>query len=172
MMLFWKKYVRPVAGFSLVEMLVYLAIFMVVATASVTFLISLDDFIDQYRIETALYRSGTNVMEQIVLGLRQADQVDLLNTTLHDPTLGRLTVESGASTTAFTRNVDALELTVDGVPLGTLLTDGVVVDGFTVYHYPVTQGELVRVKLELTATIDSVSKSITVYGGAVVRGNI
>ena len=64
-------------GFTLVEMLVYLAIFTIITTASVAFLISLDKLIGQYEVETALYRSGSNVMEQIILGARQADQVDL-----------------------------------------------------------------------------------------------
>lgn len=159
-------------GFTLVEMLVYLAIFMAVSTASIGLMISLSDFINQYQIETVLYRSGSNVMEQVMLGLRQADQVDLLNTNLNDPALGRLTLEQGASTTEFVLTGGALNMSVDGVQLGTLLSNNVVVDGFTVFHYPSSRGDLVRVKLQLTATIDSQVKSITLYDGAVVRGSI
>ena len=159
-------------GFTMVEMLVYLAIFTVVSTASVGFLISLDEFVGQYKLETALYRSGTNVMEQILLSIRQADEVDLLNSTFNLPATGKLTVEHSASSTAFVLNAGALDWTVDGVDLGDMTMDEVVVDGFSVYHYPLTKGEFVRVKLSLTATVGTVTKSITLYGGAVVRGSI
>lgn len=160
------------AGFTLVEMLVYLAIFTMVSTASVLFLFSLTDFVSQYRIETALYRSGTNVMEQVMVGLRQADTIDLLNTTLNDPLLGELTVGHDASTTAFAISAGALELTVDGVPLENMLSSGVTAQGFTITHYPLAVGELVRVKLELTAAINGVSKSIILYDAAVIRGSL
>lgn len=153
-------------------MLVYIAIFTVVTTAATTFLLSLNEFIGQYKIETALYRSGTNAMEQILLGIRQADQVDLLNTTLETPSAGKLTVEHGASSTAIALNGGTLELTVDGEDLGSLLSDAVTVNEFTVYHDTLSQGELVRVKLRLTATVNSLTKTITLYGGAVVRGAI
>ena len=164
--------IRLVRGFTLVEMLVYLAIFMVVSTASVTFLISLNDFIRQYKIETILYKSGTNAMEQIILGIRQADQVNMLNSTFNSPSTGRLTVEHGASSTAFLLNAGTLEISIDGTNLGDVLNDNVSVSEFTVYHYPLAVGELVRVKLRLDATVGTVTKSLTLYGGSVVRGSI
>jgi prepilin-type N-terminal cleavage/methylation domain-containing protein len=161
---------RFTKGFTLVEMLVYLAIFTITATASVGFLLSLKDFVDQYRIETALYQSGTNALEQIVLSIRQGDEVDLLNTIVNSPATGKLTVDRGASTTSFTLTAGTLEMAVDGVNLGDMMNVPVTVSEFTVYHYPITEGEFVRVKLRLTATVDAVTKTITLYGGSVVRG--
>lgn len=58
------------SGFTLIEVMVYLFILIIVSTASVGLLLSLDDFIYQYKVETALYRSGTNVLEPIVVALR------------------------------------------------------------------------------------------------------
>lgn len=160
-------------GFSIVEVLVYLAIFMVVSTTSVTFLLSLNKFIDQYRIETMLYRSSTSVMEQILLTIRQADSVDLSNTVLDTPAAGQLTLVNKDNTTEIKLSGGALNLTINGVEYGDLTGDPVMVDGFTIYDYPVTAGEMVRVKLELTATLNATTqKSITLYGGAVVRGAI
>lgn len=159
-------------GFTLVEMLIYIAIFMVVSTASVTFLLSLSDFIDHYKVETALYRSGTNVMEQIILSVRQADNVDLVNTVEDLPAIGKLTVEHGASSTSFVINAGSLDLTIDGKELGDMTASVVTVDGFTVYYYPMAKGEFVRVKLDLTATVGGVTKSITLYGGSAVRGSV
>lgn len=161
-------------GFTLVEMLVYLAIFLVITTASVTFLISLDDFVDQYRLDTMLYRSGTSVMEQVLLAARQADQVDVLNTFTASSTAGRVEFENTATTTAFEIDYIAgnLNLTINGVDLGNLVHEDVTVTGFTVYRYDVAQGEMVRVKLELEATVGSAIKTATFYGGSVIRGSI
>lgn len=159
-------------GFTLVEMLVYLAIFMLVSTASVTFLLSLNDFVSQYRIETALYKSGTNAMEQVVLSLRQADDVDLLNSITNSPANGKLAVVNSASSTVFVLSAGSLDMTINGVDFGGVTDDDVTVSGFTVYHYTLTEGEFVRVKLSLTATVNSITKSITLYGGSVIRGAI
>ncbi len=161
-------------GFSLVEVLVYLAIFLVVATASVGFMFSLHDMVGQYRLETVLYRSGSGVMEQLLLAIRQADRVDVANTIEDDPLLGKLTVENAATTTTFALTAGALDLSINGVLYSDLTSDQVTVDGFTVYYYPLSDGrEFVRVKLDLTGTVDAgISKSITLYGGAVVRGAI
>lgn len=158
-------------GFTLVEMLVYLAIFVVMATASIAFLISLHKLVGQYEVETALYRSGSNVMEQIILAARQADEVDMVGTVEDDPDNGVLVVENGASTTAFTLNSGALELTMDGVNLGDMTVDAVTVDSFTVYHYAQAESEFVRIRLVLTATVRGTTKSATFYGGSIIRGS-
>lgn len=158
-------------GFTLVEMLVYLAIFMIVSVASVGFMLSLNNFIDQYRVETTLYRSGTNIMEQLLLAIRQAEAVDLVNTVVEDPTAGVLTLENTATTTIFTFDGSVLAMSINGVDLGDVTTSNVTVESFTVYHYPLSIGEFVRVRLVLTGTIEGAySKQITLYGGAKVRG--
>jgi prepilin-type N-terminal cleavage/methylation domain-containing protein len=170
MMFSLKETYRKVCGFTLVEMLIYLAIFTVVSTASIGFLLSLDEFIDQYRIETILYQSGTNSMEQIMLGIRQADEVDLTNTIVNTPASGKLAISHGTSTTIFTLNAGDLDLEIDGVDLGNLIQSDVTASEFTVYYYPLTNGDFVRVRLRLTATVGSMTKSLTLYDGAVIRG--
>ncbi len=164
--------VRVLKGFTLVEMLVYLAIFFVVTTASTTFLLSLNNLISQYKVETMLYKSGANALEQVVLSIRQADQVNITNSTFNSPATGRLMVESTASSTSFALNSGSLTMSVNGINLGNVISEGVTVTGFTVYRYPLTVGELVRVKLRLSATTGSITKDITLYGGSIIRGAI
>jgi len=120
-----------------------------------------------------LYRSSTNALEQILVAVREADSVDLSNTTEDDPATGELTVENPATTTAFTLVGDEIRLNINGQNYGNLVSDAVTVNGFTVYQYSYGTGEFVRVRLELTATVDgSSSKSVTFYAGAAVRGAI
>jgi len=165
-----KKPVQTTVGFTLIEVLVYLGILLVVSTASVGFLISLNDFITQYQLETALYRSGTNALEQIVVGLREADQFDAVNSVIDNTASGTLAVISGATTTTFAKVGSELDLRVNGVNSGNLMSEGVTVTGFTVYRYNTAAGQLIRVKLDLSATVDSNTKTISLYGSGVIRG--
>ncbi len=160
------------AGFTVIEVLVYLAIFVVVTTAATYLLLTLNDVVDRYRVNTALYRSGTGVMEQVVVALRQADQFNLGASVIESPTNGALTVLSDGTSTTFTKSGDELLLTINSVPYGSILDGPVIVDGFTVYQYNTAIGTLLRVKLDLTATVGSSSKSTTLYGGAVIRGDL
>ena len=159
-------------GFTLIEMLVYLGIFLLVSTASVTLLLSLDEFIDQYQVETALYRSGTNIMEQVIVELRQADQFDAVNSVIGNPSTGVLAIANGAATTRFTKSGNNIVLTKSGVNYGNVNTGSVTVTGFTVYRYTTTNGTLVRVHLQLSAVVDETTKTLDLYGAAMIRGEI
>ena len=150
----------------------YLAILIIVSTAAVSLIISLDDVIDRYRVDTALYRSGTNVMEQVVVELRRGDEFDAVNSVLNNAATGTLAIMNGATTTVISRVGDELILTVNGEVYGNLLQESVTVTGFTVYKYDTASGTLVRVKLDLSVTIESVTKTITLYGAAIIRGDI
>jgi type II secretory pathway pseudopilin PulG len=168
----YKNYQKRLAGFTLLEVLVYLSILIVVSTVAVSLLVSLDDIIDRYKVDTALYRSGTNVMEQVVVELRRGDEFNVASSVLADSATGTIAINNGATTTIISRVGDELRLTINGVEYGNLLQDSVAVTGFTVYKSDTASGTFVRVKLELTATAESVSKSIDLYGGAVIRGDI
>lgn len=168
----YQNHKQSAFGFTLLEVLVYLSILIVVSTVAVSLLVSLDDIIDRYRVDTALYRSGTNVMEQVVVELRRGDEFNVASSVLNDSSIGAVAVNNGATTTIVSRLGDELILTINGEEYGNLLQDSVIVTGFTVYKSDTTNGTFVRVKLELTATVESVTKSIDLYGGAVIRGDI
>ena len=159
-------------GFTVVEVLVYLAIFVMVTTASIYLLITLDGVVDRYRVNTLLYRSGTSALEHMVVEMRKADQFNVGGSVTNTRASGALSLVNNSTTTTFTKSGDDLLLSINSVPYGNILTDAVVVNGFTVYRYNTAIGTLVRVKLELTATVGSSSKSTTLYGGAVIRGDL
>ena len=160
------------AGFTMVEMLVYIAILLVVSTAGVTLLISFDDFIGQYKIETALYRSGTTAMEQILVALRQGDLYDIINSTEDDPANGALAIVNGATTTRFALEGNDLVLYINGQNFGDLIGDTASATSFPVHHYDMAAGDLVRVEFGLEATDNGVTKTLILNGGAVIRGSL
>ena len=159
-------------GFTLIEVLVYVAILVTVSTAGVTLILSLDDVITEYKIEASLYRSATNVLEQVAVALREGETLDVANSLVASSTAGKLTVENGGVDTVFQKVGSDLILTVDGVSKGDLLNNGVNVTNFTVYQYTTAIGTMVRVKLALTTTVGSTTKSTTFYQGAVIRGDL
>jgi len=159
-------------GFTLVEMLIYVAILLIVSTASILFIISLDRLVTQYRIETALYRSGSGVLEQVLVGIRQADSLDALNSVFENNSAGALALTNGASSTEFVLESGQLNLILDGQEYGSLTSDEVTVTDFTVFRHPTAIGDLVRVRLGLSVTLNGVDKNITLYAGGVIRGSL
>ena len=165
-----KKHIPKQAGFTVIETLVYLFIFIVVSIAGTVFMISLNGLIDEYRIETALYRSGSSATEQILLAVRQADSVDLINTVSLSSTTGAIALQSTGTSTEIRKVGDELTLEINSTEYGNIVDAEVVVDEFTVFHYPLTIGEFVRFELVLTATIGSSTKTASFSGGGSVRG--
>jgi prepilin-type N-terminal cleavage/methylation domain-containing protein len=163
---------HPQKGFTLVEVLVYLAIFVMVTTAATYLLITLNDVVDRYRVNTILYRSGSSALEHMVVELRQANQFNAAGSVVNTSATGTLSVINNSTTTTFTKSGDELLFSINSVNYGNIVDDAVEVDGFTVYQYSTTVGTLIRLKLELTATVGSSTKSTTLYGGAVIRGDL
>lgn len=159
------------SGFSLVEVLVYLGLFVLIVTSSIGLVFSLDSLVKQYQAETALYRSGTQTMEQLLLVIRQGDQLNVFDTIQASPSTGRIAVANPATSTAISKLGDELLLEINGDSYGNMLPSNVAVTGFTVYHYPQAVGEFARVILELTATAGDVTRTETFYGGSVIRGS-
>lgn len=159
-------------GFTLVEVLVYLAIFTMVTTAAIYLLFTLNDVVDKYRVNTLLYRSGSTALEYMVTEMRQADQFNVGGSVVHTAATGTLAIINNSTSTTFTKSGDELLLTINSVDYGNLVDDAVSVDGFTVYNYSTAVGTFVRIKLSLTATVGSSTKSTTLYGGAVIRGDL
>jgi type II secretory pathway pseudopilin PulG len=159
-------------AFTLVEMLVYLAIFFTVTTAATYLLITVGNTIDRYRVQTLIYRSGSDVMEHIVAELRQANQFNTVDSVTNTATSGVLALLNNSTSTIFTKNDGELLLSINGTNYGNMVGESVFVDGFTVYRYSTAAGTMVRVKLALTANVGSSSKSTTFYTGAVIRGDL
>lgn len=159
------------SGFTLVEVLIYLGIFLVVATSSVTFMVSLDDFVREYKVETALYRSGTSILEQVQLALREGETFNASSSVLYDPA-GVLSISASGTSTTFSQVGGELLLDINSVLKGNLATDPVTVTDFTVYEYDMALGQMVRVRLGLSATIGSTTKSVTLYTGSLIRDSL
>lgn len=160
-------------GFTLVEMLVYMAILVVVVGASVTLLLSLSQYVQYQRAYQAVLVDGTTVLERFLLDARSAATVNVLASTLADPN-GVLVLETAgtpATTTLFSVVDGAVVVSINGVTLGPITTDAVSVPRLTFFHYDSGRTETVRVRLTLTATVGATTVSRDFFATTVLNNS-
>lgn len=157
------------AGFTLVEMMVYLALLIVISISAVVALISFSDALQSYRTNQLLVRNGIAVLERFQTDVRSAQDVDVVNSTL-GVSPGALRVLTGATTTDFTVNGSVITVATNGVPQE-LTRNTVTVDAleFNVYENVVT--EMVRMQVTLTATVGATTRTQTFTTAVVLRGS-
>ncbi|MDA8596813.1 type II secretion system GspH family protein [Candidatus Pacebacteria bacterium] len=152
------------SGFSLVEMIIYMAVLILVAVMSVGALLGLQEVLAQYQAQKLVQRSATTALERILYEVRMADSV----TSASYAADGSLTLENAGVPVLFATSSRALHITVDGEDLGALTDDRVTVDTLRFYNYD-DVSEIVRVELTLTGTIGDQSVTRTFNAGTVLR---
>jgi len=136
-------------GFTLIEVLVYLAVLVLVASAGVSTFLSLDTVLIRNQTERELTQSAEVTLERMLRDIRRATAADV--------TIGsQLTLTSLGTTTVFSLSGGNVIVNVNGAELGPLTTDDVTVQSLTFSKYVDIAAEietdLVRVALTLTAT--------------------
>ncbi len=158
------------SGFSLVEVLVYIAVTVSISLAGVLTYLSLNSGLVRSATERSVNHAAQVALERITRDIRGATTVNAAQSTL-GTSPGVLTLTNAATTTRYSVSGGALLLEVDGVTLGPLTGSGVTVEDFTLNRYVGTSTELVRVKLTLSAVTKAASTTRTYYTSAVLRGS-
>lgn len=139
------------AGFSLIEVFIYIGVFMVVSIGSILLLFSLQDMVYEHRANQVMTRNITGVFERMMLDLRSADEVNVGASTLAaDP--GVLVVVAGPTTTTYALASGALTVSVNGGTAYPLTDDAVTVTNLRFDHYDSGVSEAVRTALTLEAS--------------------
>ena len=156
-------------GFSLIEMLVYIAVLVSVTLAGVLTYLSLSTNLVRYETERAMSHAAQVSLERMVRDIREATSIDLGLSTL-GTSPGVLTLVSGATTTKFSLSSGNVLLTRNGVDIGPLTNDNVTVNQLLFRRYSGTSTELIRIALTLSASNKAASTTQTFYSSAVLRG--
>lgn len=157
-------------GFSLVEMLVYVAILMIVSSGALSLLFSLTDQINTGRAERIVSHSAEVTLERMLGDIRGSVAVNLFSSTL-ESTPGVLTVETAATSTQFSVSSGAIVVEENGTIIGPLTDDRVTVDSLIFYRYDNSVTEMVRVAMTLSATVGEATVTRNFEAGAVLRGS-
>jgi type II secretory pathway pseudopilin PulG len=155
---------KSAVGFTLVEVLIYIFVFVLISGSSLGVLFSLSDLFTQYKIRQALLATGTSAMERMVLEIREADSVT-------STAAGELTLTNNADTIFFQKNGSQLDLYKNGVLQGTLNTSTVEVISVSFHSYLLNQVELVRIQLVLRSIVGTQSEDWTINSGVILRGS-
>lgn len=157
-------------GFSLVEILVYIALLIVLLNVAITTLLSLDTVLARNQAERALNNSATITFEKIVRDIRVASSVDSGLSTL-GTSPGALVLNQGATTTSFYIATGTVAVSVNGVEKGPLTTNSITIDSLIFTSYSGTNSDLVRIQMTLSVNTQAASSTRTYYTSAVLRSS-
>lgn len=159
------------SGFTLIEMLIYVALLSVMSITAVTTILSLQDMYTSYRINQVLRQTNNVVFERMIADIRRADGVDPFSCVFNDPD-GLLDLEiAGNPSAQYHLNGGRVIHTDSNGVSSPLTSDDVTVNTlqFTLIN---DNGEttMVRVHMNVTADFGSASSTMSFYTSAVLRG--
>lgn len=164
-------YNQKPTGFTLVEVLVYLAILVLVSTAAVSVMVSFSGVVSEQRTKARLITTGQTTLERVLRTVKNADAIDALNSTF-GVSPGALTVlATDGSSKTFSLVGSVVQFTETGSPSVALTGDGVHVSNLQFHFYDNGVTELVRMAITMTATSSEQVHTETFYGAMVIRGS-
>lgn len=159
-------------GFSLVEMIVYIALLIAISVSAIFLMLTLRELLDVYRADQRVTESAQIALERMLHEIRAADTV---NTADPDSLLidspGHLVLLNGTSTTEFSVVDGRAVLTVNGSARGPLTQKGVSVDELRFFRYDNGATEAVRVRMTVSASVGDAASTATFGGTAVLLGS-
>lgn len=162
-------------GFSVVELLVYIAIMTLVLTSIVVLLVNATKILTRVKEIKEIRTSALVSFERMTREIKEAKSVTLAESAL-GTNPGSLTLQSSDDTgtpleVKFALNDDGdLVLYYDGVSRGSLVSSDVSVDDIEFYRIDDSVSESVRIKLTLTHK-DVPEKPETFYTTVLLRGS-
>lgn len=162
------KYHHAKNGFSLVEVLVYLAVVVLLAGAIITSIFSLVDVFSKNSYERELTDAAAMTLERISREAHSASGFDL-GSSLLNISPGAVALVNGPTTTEFYVSNGRVILEVNDVVLGPLTPENVSVDGLMFHRLNSTSSEALRVTLTLSIDEGTASTTMIFHTAAVLR---
>ncbi len=160
-----------IQGFSLVEILVYIAVLVFVTMAGILTYLSLSTTLVRYETERAVSHAAQVTLERIVRDIRGATSITAAQSSFGTSSPPSLTLVASGTTTKFSLVGGNVMLTQNGVDIGPLTSEDITVDQLYFMRYTGVTTELVRVVLTLSASNKAASTTRTFYGSGVLRGS-
>lgn len=157
-------------GFSLVEMLVYLALLILISVVAVSSLFNLTDTLTRYRAEKVLTVQSRAMLERMVADVRNATAVDTVSSTF-DVSPGTLVLDYIGASITYTLASGDVTVALDTNPSSPLNGGDVTVDSLAFTYYDNMTTELVRISMTATAVVGDTTVTETFTTSAVLRGS-
>ncbi len=157
-------------GFSLVEMLVYIALLVVVSTAAMAMLLNYSDVFTKYRAEKLLVRQLHEATERMVYDIQNAAAVNVVGSTL-DTSPGTLVLDRVGSSVTYTLDSGVVTVAEDANPAVPLTSTSVTISDLTFAYLANARTEMVRVSITGIATVGEYTATETFSTSAIIRGS-
>jgi len=162
-------------GYSLVEIMVYLAIFTALSVLVInSFIVILSSF-NITNMNRKLLESGVVSMERISREIRQAKNIDIANSSLgSSPGILQLNSTDGSGNSMIIKFIDEngnLYLYKNNTLQGNLLGQNVTITSLIFNRISTTQGEAVKIKVTLQYSGGHKTKSENFYNTVILRGS-
>jgi len=169
-------------GFTLVEMIIYIAFFAMLSVLAINATIMVMKSFYTLRINQSISQSATTALERMSREIRNAYSIDMVNSTF-GTNPGRLTLltkdDLGALTTIefYTTAGNQINMKVGGVEQGSLMTKTVLATNLvfrSMYNGTATSTNSKAVKIEMTLADNraGISKTVKYYDTIVLRGSM
>lgn len=159
-----------IKAFSLIEIVIYIAIFTVLSIVVInSFIIVLSSF-STIRTNHNLLNSGSIAMEKITREIRQADSIDIINSTSEVLQLNSTDSSSNPIIVKFAKVGNAINMYRDDVLIGNLLTSKIIVDSISFIRTSNTKSEGEKINMVLKDTQSKGNRTESFYNTVILRG--
>ena len=161
-------------GFTLIEMLVYIAILSIATAIALSSVIAFSDSFINFKISRNITTAALTSMERMTRDIRSANSIDTGSSTF-DAHPGRLTFLTGeVSTTVVEFYIDngVLKVKEDGVEIGALTRSEIVVTNLVFRQLDSGISKAVRIEITLESTVGSSVKSNKFYSTVLIRNSV
>ena len=165
-------------GFTLVEMIIYVAFFAMLSIIAVNGTIVAMKSFYSLRLNQSINESATVALERMSREIRNAYDIDLTQSTLAPTSPGRLTLKtkdaSGTDTTVefYVDGASQLNLKVGGVDNGPLVTKNVTLTNLVFWTITTTNSKAIKIEMTLHDSRAASAKSSKFYDTIVLRGSV
>jgi type II secretory pathway pseudopilin PulG len=158
-------------GFTLIEVLVYISVFVMVALGAVLALVSYGRIVETVKTQAALSDAGQGTLERITRALRSGDSINVSNSSFAT-TSGSIAVVTGIDEVRFYRASGTIFMrTNSGSPVALVDDSLVYVDKLVFFSYQSAEDtELIRIELQLSASSSEAVLTRTFNAATMVRG--
>jgi Tfp pilus assembly protein PilW len=161
-------------GFSLIEMLIYIAILILVLIVLIQVMMSFSTNYKKVSTLRLIDRSATETLERITRDIRNASSVTLASSVLgaHPGELTIVASQSSVSTTTrFYIGSGTVRVDVNGTYIGPLSTDTVTVDNLVFKVLTTSASTAVKIDMTLSASYNGVSESKDYSSTIILKGS-
>ncbi len=157
-------------GYSIVEILVYLAIFTIISIVVINLFITTISSFNTTNINRKLLEAGQVSMERVTREVRQAKNIDVSNSSSDSLQLNSTNISGDSQIIKFASESGKLNLYQDASLIGNLLPENINMTSLIFRRITTVKGEAVKIEMTLQYSVGKNTKSENFYNTIILRG--